>query len=174
MPLLPDTYEVPEKAGVNMKFKPGENRFRIIKLLLAEQGWYDDEEGKPKPIAAPTPDALTKAAQAINAPIRDRKHVWFCLVWNYGESAIQLLTVSQKGIQEALAAVDADTDWPELTDIDVKITRTGEGRMNTEYTVRCNPKATELPPEATDALVKLGEVDMEVLFQKDGRLFPEE
>lgn len=60
-------------------------------------------------------------------------------VWNYESKQIQILEVTQKGIQKTIATLAKNTKWGTPVNFDILIEKTGEG-LDTEYSVTPEPK----------------------------------
>lgn len=137
MGLLPKGYD-PEVAGgssnsdLYIKLEMGENKFRFLDILPMFEYWT--VEGKPQRLT------VKPSFMPFNARLEGKfgaekvKHVWACTVYSYKHDEVKILQLTQKSVQTALANLDADPDWEDLSRYDVKITRSGSG-METEYTV---------------------------------------
>ena len=126
--LLEPTYDVPSTGESSfMKFVKGENRFRILGTpVMGYQYWQDDR----------TPVRIKTAGEA---PAGEKpKHFWQIPVWD-GHS-IKVLDVTQSTVQKQLTELDRNSEWGNLTDYDVIVTRSGDG-MDTTYTTTPCPKA---------------------------------
>lgn len=151
---LPQGYQVPASNDKYMKFQPGENRFRVVsnKAITGWEWWTEDSEGKRKPVRIPHSQRIP--VEEIDEPDKI-KHFWAFVVWNYKEEKIQILEVTQKGIQRTLESLVNDADYGSPRNYDIVVRKTGEG-METRYEVM--PK----PPKAIDAgVIKLFE-DMQI------------
>lgn len=164
---LPTDYTVPKSGGNYMKFLPGDNRFRILSGFhdYAIMGWeYWGADKKPvrtKMNAKPT------AEQLENSDGKAVKHFWAMPVWDYRESKVKVLEITQSTIQDALQAYAADEDWGNPTEYDISITKKGEGK-DTEYTIVPKPKkkiAVEIQEEWKE--IQKNGFDMKLLFQGD-------
>ena len=132
--LLEATYSVPSTGDSSfMKFVKGENRFRILdKPTLGYQYWQDDK----------TPVRIKTAG---DAPAGEKpKHFWQIPV--YSASSVKVLDITQSTVQKQLTELDRNSEWGNLRDYDVIITKNGDG-METTYTVTPCPKA----PLSTEA-----------------------
>src|SRR3990167_8970995 len=115
MSLLPEGYEVPQKKGNYYKFVEGDNRFRILASpILGYEYWVDN-----KPVRVRMGEKLP-LPEAEGA-----KHFWAMPVWNYEESRVQILEITQKGIKKSIAALSRDEDWGTPLEYDIAVTRTG-------------------------------------------------
>jgi hypothetical protein len=135
---LPTNYEVPNKTGNYMKFQDGENRFRILgSPILGWETWKDLPEGGRKPIRT-TMDKPFGVDEIEDGDPTNVKHFWAMPVWNYKEERIQVLEITQKGIQKTLRALAKDVDWGSPTSYDIVVTKTGQ-KLETEYSVSPKP-----------------------------------
>jgi hypothetical protein len=130
MSFLPDSYEAPKSGGSYMKLQDGENKIRILSKPII--GWLDWEDRKPKRFR------MDKKPLAPVDPMKAIKHFWAFIVWNYTTEQIEVMEITQRGIQKAIQALSVDEDWKEPFHYDLKITRKGEG-LDTEYFVNPSP-----------------------------------
>lgn len=159
---LPKDYEVPSSSDNYMKFIKGENRFRILSSpILGYEYWVGDGSSR-KPVRVP-----------MNQPIKTNevddidsiKHFWAMVVWNYEAEKIQILEITQKGIQKTLRALAKDPDWGSpVMNYDVVVTRNGDG-METKYEVLPKP-AKKIDPGIV-ALYKDMQIDLNALYRGD-------
>lgn len=157
MGLLPKSYDQEAasgstNAGLFIKLNPGENKFRILGLRLMYQTWSAD--GKPIRYRAIASGKMQKPkALPFNGRAESKfgpekwKHVWYCLVWSYADQELKVLEIPQSTVQKQLTNLDADDDWGDLSNYDVKIVRTGE-KMETEYNV------IGIPPKPINKTIK--------------------
>ena len=138
---LPTDYEAPKTGGAYMKLQKGENRFRIMSKPIL--GWLDWKDNQPHRFR------MNEKPTAPFDPSRAVKHFWAFIVWNCNEQQIQILEITQSGIQQAIAALSKDPDWGAPFGYDIKVTRSGEG-LDTEYTVSPVPHKPR-PDEAVEA-----------------------
>ncbi len=136
---LPDDYTPPETSGKYMKFKLGENRFRILspKALIGYVGWTERIENGKK-LRQPVRKRTGESWQ-LGEVERDRvRHFLAFAIYNYAEKRVQVLEITQSGIIKSLHALTKDSDYGDPRGYDVTVTRRGEG-MDTEYTVLPKP-----------------------------------
>lgn len=134
---LPKGYEIPDKGGSYMKFVKGENRFRILgSPILGYEGWKTDDEGRNRPIRKRMTE--THSVTEVDDPEKI-KHFWALPVYNYQAEAIQILEITQKGIQKSLKSFASDSDWGNPREYDLVVVRDGDG-METSYEVMPKPK----------------------------------
>lgn len=130
---LPEGYSTPTGSDDYCKFKPGENKIRILsKPVILWQDWADK-----KPLRFPFDK---KPAAAID-PAKPIKLCWALLIWNYNDKKIQIVEISQKGIILSLEALAKNEAWGNPNKYDIKITKSGSG-MDTEYLVTPIPPST--------------------------------
>jgi len=160
MTFLPDNYQPPAASGGNYtKLAQGKTTIRILgDAIIGYLGW-GEEAGKRKPYRSKDlPPAGTFEEKA--------KHFWAFPVWNHSANSMQILEITQKGIQGALVELYRDDSWGDPQRYDIVITREGEN-LETSYTVM--PKMpSELSGAAlaiiNDALPKL---NIEALYTGD-------
>lgn len=128
-----------EKPSNYMKLVKGENKFRPLgSMITGWEGWKTGEDGSKKPIRFRTDDKIP-----MNAVDDDQLKPFYAFpVYNRSTETIQILEVTQKGIQKAIKALARNEDWGSPVGdegYDITITREGEG-METEYSVAPSPK----------------------------------
>jgi hypothetical protein len=148
---LPEDYEVPQTGGNYMKFKEGANRFRILsRPVIGFETWEDK--------------VVTRYRMKDPKCPKDAKHFWALVVYNYDDEAIQVLTITQKGIMNSLTSLAKDPDWGTPMNYDIVVTRSGKN-LDTEYTV--NPKpAKELDSGIVKAYQDM-KINLDALFTNE-------
>lgn len=150
---LPQDYEQPKTGGNYMKFENGENRFRILSKPII--GWLDWKDKKPYRFR------MNEKPEKPFDPAKAVRHFWAMIVWNYKSGRIEVLEITQAGIQAAITNLFKDADWGAPYGYDIKVSRTGSG-LETEYAINPVPhKATA--QEIQDAFMSTA-VDLERLF----------
>src|SRR3990167_11450775 len=131
---LPSDYEVPSSSDKYMKLVKGDNRFRILTSpILGYELWVDEGDRRvPKRTPMDKPFTTDEAENP-----EDIKHFWAMVVYNYANKKIQILEVTQKGIQKTLRALAKDEDWGTPLNYDIVVVREGKDK-NTTYSL--NPK----------------------------------
>ena len=161
---LPKGYKVPEPQSRYMRFEEGENKIRILsETLLGWEYWVEDDEGNRKPIRVRTEEELPANIAKTG---RDKaKHFWAFIVWNYQLEAIQILELTQVGIQRAIEGLYKSKDWGDVSDYDiiVKKTKTGTRDMDVEYNVIPTPKK-KVAKEIEEALIA-NPINLEALYE---------
>ena len=135
---LPENYEAPKSESGYMKLKQGENRFRVLSSAIV--GW----EYWNKPIRSKEPFEGTPADARLNQGKFSPKHFWAFVVWSYQDKKIQILQLTQAGIQRDIEGFVQDADYGDPKTYDTLIKREGETLNDTKYNVI--PK----PPKPTD------------------------
>jgi len=155
MSFLPDGYEVPKTSkGGYMKFLKGDNAFRILSSpVVGFENWKNG-----KPIRFRMTDTLPPASDFDNDKF---KHFWGLLVWNYNDSSVNILQLTQSSIINEITALAKDEDWGDPTKYDIKVTRVGDG-LSTEYSV--SPKPHKVISKQIKDQVKCMPVDLDKLF----------
>lgn len=157
---LPSGYEVPKKSGSYMKFEDGVNKIRILgSPIIGYEYWNEDSKGVRKPIRKRMTEALVMSD--IQEPDKI-KHFWAMPVWNYQDGKVQVLEITQKGIQTELRRLAKDEDWGSPLNYDVVITKTGE-KLETKYSVQ--PKPAKPLDEAISKIFKASTINLEALFE---------
>jgi len=157
---LPKSYEVPQGKGNYVKFQNGENRFRILTSpILGWEYWVSDEDGNRKPLRRKMDDPFKTDVATEPEKI---KHFWAMVVYNYQDKKIQILEITQKGIQKSLRALAKDEDWGSpVNNYDVVITKTGE-KLETEYQTQPKP-AKKTDPKIVEEFEKII-IDLKALY----------
>lgn len=135
MSLFKEEFVLEKKSGAYMKLQKGENKLRILSQFIG--GWEEWDEGR-KPV---------RYREKPEHPREGCKQFAAAIVWNYAESKIQILEITQASVIRSLQALSEDKDWGPVFFYDVKIIRTGEDIL-TKYQV--NP----LPSKPLDPAIK--------------------
>lgn len=158
MSFLPDKYEIPDSSTGYMKFKQGENKFRVLSSAIIGWETWTEEDGKRKPLRRKMDNPFS--TDVVDDPTQI-KHFWAFVVWNYNEEKVQILEITQKGIMKSIKALTSDEDWGDPKTYDIVVTREGEG-LETEYQVNPKPKK-ELDKGITQFYKDLN-IDLDALY----------
>ncbi len=139
---LPEGYEAPAQNTHYMKLQDGDNKIRILSKPIV--GWLDWKDKKPLRFRM-----NAKPEKPVD-PAKPIKHFWAFLVWNYSESGVQVLEITQSTIQRAIGDLSKDDDWGPPFGYDIKITRKGKD-LTTEYSVTPLPAKKQLADEIKQA-----------------------
>lgn len=152
---LPENYEAPKGGGGNyFKFQQGDNRFRILSKPII--GWLDwDHNNKPVRVRSSNPKP-----SPFN-PAKAVKHFWAFVVWNYEASALQILEITQAGIQSQIQNLARDEDWGSPFNYDICVTKTGQDK-ETKYAV--NPKPHKPITDEMQSAMIATPIDLDQLF----------
>ena len=157
MNFLPDGYK---EVSNYMKFVDGENRCRILSSAVVGWEYWNEIEGKRKPIRKHIDEDLIMSE--IQEPYKIKKF-WAFIVWNYKDEAIQILELTQNGIKKDIQALINNKKWGSPVDTyDLVVTKTGAG-LATKYATQADPKEPTAK-EIKEAL-KGKFIDLEALFR---------
>lgn len=161
MSFFPSEYkEVPQNPSGYMKLKQGANKFRILSSAIVGYEYWNTEN---KPVRQKDkfktlPTDIKLDAQGMPTRIR---HFWAFVVWNYVESLVQILEITQSSIQTSMK-FKIDNREGKAQDNDWIITRNGEG-LDTDYDVDVL-SPTPLEPKITEAYMSK-KINLEALYE---------
>ena len=170
MAFLPKGYKVPKGPSNYVKFEEGETKIRILTDPVMGNQWWDtvvvDGKDKLQPIRL---DATKEIPADIIVRDKDKSdpdfrisHFWAMVVWNYNESRIQILEITQKTIMNKIENLLVSEDWGDPKGYDLTIVKSGE-KLETKYDVIPTPPA-EVAGEITKAHGETP-VKLEALFE---------
>lgn len=156
---LPKNHKEPEIIGKYMKFKQGDNSFRVMSPAITGYQYWNNE-GKPVRMEN-YPDELPKDIQLneFGNPT-ELKYFWAFIVWNYKAGtkpdgtpipALQILEIDKKKIREPIEMLYNNKKWGNPTGYDITVTRTGTTKTDTRYSVNPDPHSP-IPKEASEAV----------------------
>ena len=131
---LPSGYEFPASNSF-MKFIVGKNKFRILSPLTVGFEYWTTEN---RPVRSKTQFEETPGGKTDGDGKVSINHFWAVVVYNYATKAIQILEITQKGIQKYILGLVNNPDWGKPQGYDIVVTREGDG-LATKYTVAANP-----------------------------------
>ena len=138
---LPDNYELPTTESNYTKFeKDKETKIRILLSWLEQdcivyyEYFADAENWKTKPIRSVKKFLTTPWINAKSTV----KEIWSFKVFNYNTQTVQICSISQKSIKEALLWYIKDNDYGSPLWFDIKITKSWE-MLETKYAVIVSP-----------------------------------
>jgi hypothetical protein len=167
MTFLPKGYEVPNSGGFYMKWQQGENKFRILSPAIIGYEYWVTEGKSRKPKRVRMDESIPAEELEVNDQTgypEKPKHFWAMVVYNYTSSQLEILEITQKGIQKALSQLARDKDWGDPIEYDIVVTRTGEG-IETEYSVV--PKPAKKLDAAIEKMYKERTIHLEALYDGD-------
>ena len=147
---LPTDYKQPDNKDY-MKFKDGENTFRVLSSAIVGFEYWTTEN-KPVRSAVPfkdVPDDIKKDKDG-NFTI---KHFWAFLVYNQEAKRVQVLEVTQSSVQAGIKALVDNKNWGDPKGYDITVTRVGSG-LDTEYAVMPNPQSMLQLAETDDQKIQ--------------------
>jgi hypothetical protein len=154
---IPKDFDPNKSSGSYMKFQPGDNKFRILGDAIAGYEWWVEKK--------PTRRRLSERIEPSEIPLDQTPKLFLAFpVWNYATESVEVLQLTQKGLQKTLNNLEKDTDWGDLTQYDIKVNRSGSG-METKYSLNPVPKK-ELAAEIKSAW-KETDINLDALFTGD-------
>jgi hypothetical protein len=153
----------------------GENTIRIVDPVFTENfvAYIEDTEGNTKRVSMGLNPTQNKEKYAIlfeKLPDASQSHRYYFKaiqgkkvktatgVKVVMDTEVKLFEIGPS-IFKQLAAIQSDSDFPSIDEINIKITKTGE-KLKTEYNVMPSPKATPLPKDL------VGDVDLDALVEE--------
>ena len=158
---LPKDYDVPAGESGYMKFEEGENKFRILASPILGWEFWNDVDGGRKPVRFRMETQVP--VEEVDNP-EEGKHFWAMPVWNYKAKKVQILEITQKGIQRTLRAIARDKEWGSPLEYNLSVVRTGKG-LETEYETIPSPPG-KLRIEIKKAY-KETSINLEALYDGD-------
>lgn len=140
---LPEGYEIPTTSGNYTKLEVWETRIRVLsKPVIGYMYYQQGDDGKRKAIHSRIPfpkwtvinPAISKFTGKAEAP----QEFWAFAVWNYGLKRVEVFELTKKVIKEAILSIHMDPDYGSPETLDIKITKTGEGK-DTKYSILPSP-----------------------------------
>ena len=138
-PLNPtSTYEVPKGDSKYLKFEKGLTEF--MPLASAVVGWlYWTNDKKPLRLAEEPKNPRDLPDIKITEGKADVKHFWAFPVWDFADSKVKVLEITQKTIMSAVRDYATNTKWgTPVMKYSFTVKREGDG-FDTEYTIMANP-----------------------------------
>lgn len=159
-------------GGDFFKAAAGQNKIAILDdAIEGYEYWTNDTKVvRSKEKFTETPDI--KIRQVTNEKTGEtenkedkQKYFWAVPVYNFNTKAVEVFQISQKGIRDSLANLQANEDWGDPTgSYTITINKSGEGLL-TKYEVTPNP-TKEGVLDKIMADYKAAPVDVEGIFFK--------
>lgn len=166
MTFLPQQYNVPKGESSYMKLEEGANRFRILSSAIT--GWqYFNTDTKPVRQKEKF-DLIPDDIKFNDDGTFSIKHFWAFVVWDYADSRVKILEITQATIQRAMK-IKIDNRKGDAKGYDFIVTRTGKG-LNTDYDIDVS-EAAPVPPEA-EAAFKQKDIDLDALYENKDPFIP--
>ncbi len=124
------TYKLPVTSNY-MKFKDGENTFRVLSSAIIGYQYFDTNN---KPVRSLHDFDVTPNKKEDG----EVKHFWAFAVWNYEDERVQVLELTQKSIMGAMQNYVNNKRWGNPNGYDITVNKTGAG-LKTEYETMANP-----------------------------------
>lgn len=158
-----------------ISLEKGENTIRIVDPVFTENfvAYIEDTEGNTKRVSMGLNPSQNKEKYSIlfeKIPDLNVSHRYYFKgiqgkkvktptgVKVVMDNEVKLFEIGPS-IFKQLAAIQSDSDFPSIDEINIKITKTGE-KLKTEYNVMPSPKATPLPKDL------VGDVDLDALVEE--------
>lgn len=162
---LADDVDKLVKPGNYMKFEQGDNKFRPLdSMITGWVGWKKGADGTNRPVRFRVDQSIPMNTVDDTDSIRP---FYAFPVWNYKQEAVQILEITQKGIQKIIKGLARNKDWGSPVGVDgydITVTREGEG-LDTEYSVAPSPHK-KLDPGIMQ-LYKDMHINMQALYTGD-------
>lgn len=131
------------KAAGGAYFKPEAGQNKILILAAAVQGYQYWTNGgtvvRQEDVFEETPDIRVRKEDDGTEKAENQQFFWALPVYNFKTEGVEVWQVTQKGIREDLAALQANEDWGDPTGkYSITIKKEGEG-LKTKYNVTPNP-----------------------------------
>jgi hypothetical protein len=155
---LPGGYEVPKSGGNYLKFDEDTTKFRVMSQpVMGYEYWNGDN----KPVRSKEPIKDVPEDARLDDGKFKPKHFWAFVVWNYKDTKLQILEITQATIQRAIQDLVMSEDWGDPRDFDLTVTGKGEG-LERKYTVQPSPH--KVVPEDAKHAVRETPINLEALF----------
>lgn len=165
------------KAGGSAYFSPetGNNKILIVgPVITGYQYWTNRGEVVRSPeVFEETPDIRVRVETDKETGEKIEKEekqqfFWALPVYNFATEGIAVWQVTQKGVRDQLAALQANDDWGDPTgNYTITINKKGEG-LETKYVVTPNPSEKDAETiAAANAMYASSPLDLESMFFKN-------
>jgi len=136
------------------KLRPGENKIRVLAKPVVGVSSFNVETKQTK--------RFRTFLEVDAAKYKNVKPFMACKVYNYDTGLIELFSFNQKNILYPLAKLNAINGNYDIRDVDIVISRDGEG-VESKYTVS-NLNPSEVPLKAV-TLAQRVQIDFEAFFE---------
>ena len=150
-----------DSGGNYMKLQAGANQFRIVGsgddggVIQGMLGWANNDDGSRRPFRWRKDDVPPRNFEEKPKPFTAM------LVWNYNESRIQILELTQTRLQNELFALAKDEEWGDPRKYDISIIKSGE-KLETTYAL--TPKPHKKRADEINEAVKNLKVNLAALY----------
>lgn len=158
---FPNNYSVPTSTSGSYMTLEDVNNIRILKApVIGQQYWVELEDGTRKPKRVKLDTSIDVSEISINKYGNLSLSHWHgYVVFDYADSSVKVLNVTQKSIQKAIVDLDKNEDWGDITKYDIRITRDEDGKG---YTV--TPKPPKPLTKEQQEIVDNTYVNLEALY----------
>ena len=139
---LPDGYTLPEPTTGWMKYKRGDNKFRILdSAIVGQELWIDGNPLRKRKKEKFTPEELSKAdVNKFTGKQRVPVEFWAFPVYNYESKQVQILEVTQVTIMRGIESYLEDEDYgKDPKKYDLVVVKYEDENGKTEYSVKPKP-----------------------------------
>ena len=153
-----------DSGGNYMKLQAGANQFRIVGsgddkpnpgFIQGMLGWANNDDGSRRPFRWKVDEVPPRNFE------EEPKEFIAMLVWNYKESRIQILELTQAGLKRELVTLAKDEEWGDPRKYDISITKSGE-KLETTYAM--TPKPHKKRGDEINEAVKNLKVNLAALY----------
>lgn len=175
MSILPKDYEMPKSRSAYMKLDEGDSTFRVLTNAIVGFEFWKEEGKKRTPIRVRTYDELPDDIKNATDPRNRAKHFWIFVVLNKELGDVQILELTQAGLQRLMKGLEDSEAWGDLRGYDVTITRTnGTSPMDVKYSLLPQPKA-KLSKEMQKLVdERLAQINLDLIFDGESPFITKE
>ena len=162
---LPSNYVAPASGGFT-KLEIGDNTYRIVTNPVFMWVAWDNKVVTRYPYflnGAPSPKPVVAAGEGNSV-----NFTWAVGAYNYKTKNVEVLEISQKGLQQALEGYAKQQAWGHPSRYDIIINKSGTG-LETKYSLRVNPPLP-VTPEVSVAITETP-IDLNQLLVNGGNPF---
>lgn len=131
------------------KFEQGATELLILgDAVPGYQYWTEDGVKRSREVFAETPGIRQKKVKDKKTGVETlenekQQYFWALPVYNFKTANVEMWQITQKGLRDKLAALQANDNWGDPTGkYTITVTKSGEG-FETKYEVTPNPNQTE-------------------------------
>lgn len=160
MTFIPQDYKLPTSGSSNyMRLQDGPNKFRVLSSAIVGYEYWNNQN---KPIRSKHRNDIdpTDIRRNSDGEVERVKHFWAFVVWNYSDSKVQILQLTQSTIMEPMLDLIKNPDWGDPHNYDITVTRTGS-KLDTTYSIIPSPSKPFTNEEAKNQATK---VNLEALY----------
>lgn len=133
-------------------------KLRVLEWARARQHYENESWSFIEKYTKDSGDKIVKTDKPTEAP--SEKLLWMFKIWNYETKQIQIREVTQKTIMQEMQILKQDEDYGDVTQYDLKVTRTWSTKNDTKYSLLPWQKS-EVSDEIMEAY-KNSEIDFNI------------